>query len=171
MALTVRQTTSFTTQDPGQGGSAVTGGAATGHASTTTAQVGSGSASKTCIWTGLTAVAGTITAITLKVDWIQNGSLSDGGASTSNQFTIDYSLNGGSSWSSLRNATQITASTSGTSSVSLLTSQDLTQVRVRDALIATAVIGESASVTATVSGIRAEVVTADSSGRAVVAVM
>ena len=172
MALTVRQTTSNTTPDPAQGGNAVTGATNTGHASTTTTQGGVGTASKTCLWTGFAAApSGTITSVTLKVDWIQNGSLSDGGVSTSNRLVIGYSINGGGAWTSLRDDTQVETSLSGTSSVALSTSQNLTTVQVRDLLVAGGVPGESASVTATVSGIRIEVVTVDASGRAVVAVM
>jgi len=172
MSLTVRQTTSNTTPDPAQGGNAVTGATNTGHASTTTTQGGVGTASKTCLWTGFAAApSGTITSVTLKVDWIQNGSLSDGGVSTSNRLVIGYSINGGGAWLTLRDVTQIESSSSGTSSVALSTSQNLTQVRVRDSLEASSGVGESATITVTISGIRIEVVTVDASGRAVVAVM
>lgn len=160
MALTTVQPSSNTTPDPGQGGGAVTGATNTGHASTTTTQVGSGTASKTCLWTGFSAApSGTITSVTLKVDWQQNGSLSDGGVATSNRLAIGYSINGGGAWSTLRDVTQIQSSTSGTSSVSLSTSQDLTAVRVRDSLEAASDVGESASITVTISGIQIEVVT------------
>jgi hypothetical protein len=159
MGTVTKQPTSNTTPDAGQGGAAVTGNTNTGHASTTTTQVDMGTTSKTCLWTGFLPATGTITSVTLKVDWAQDGTLSDGGAGTSNQFTIDYSTNSGGAWSSLRNATQIQASSSGTSQVSLSTTQDLTTVRVRDALIAAANAGETATMTATISNIRIEVVT------------
>lgn len=162
MATTTKNPTSSTTPDPGQGGNAVTGAANTGHAATTTTQNGSGTASKTCLWTGFDAApSGTITSITLFVGWTQDGTLSDGGAATSNRFTIGYSTNGGGAWSSLRDVTQIQASSSGVSSVSLSTSQDLTTVQVRDSLEAAASVGEIATVTVTISDIRIEVVTTD----------
>ncbi len=172
MALTVRQTTSNTTPDAAQGGVAVTGATNTGHASTIAAVVGAGSQTKSCIWTGFAAApGGTITSVTLKVDFTRTGALSDGGAGTSNQFRLQYSTNSGGAWTSLRDDTQVETSLSGTSSVALSTSQNLTTVQVRDLLVAGGVPGEIASVTATVSGIRIEVVTVDALGRAVVAVM
>jgi hypothetical protein len=163
MATVNTNPTTATTADPGQGGVAVTGAVNTGHASTQSLKSGAGATTKTCMWNGFSSVAGTITSVILKVDWIQNGSASDGFVGTANQFTIDYSINGGGAWLSLRNVSQIGALTSGTSTVTLLTSQNLTQVRVRDALIATGVLGETAEVTATISNIRIEVVTTDPS--------
>lgn len=162
MALITVQPTSNTTPDPAQGGNAVTGATNTGHASTLTSQVGNGITSKTCLWTGFAAApAGTITSVTLFVGWTQNGTLSDGGAATANRFQIDYSINGGGAWLSLRDVTQIQALSSSTSQVSLSTSQDLTTVQVRNTLEAASGVGESASVTVTISDIRIEVVTTD----------
>lgn len=164
MALVVTQTTANENPDSGQAGAvAVSSASNTGHGSTTASAAGANEQTKACRWSGFATVAGTITSVTLKADWIQNGSLSDGGVSTSNQFDIEYSLNGGSTWNTLKTASQIQASSSGTSSQSLLTSQDLTQVQARDTLFAAGVIGENASVTATVSNIRIEVTTTDTS--------
>jgi hypothetical protein len=160
--LVTRNTTARTTPDPGQGGAAVTGDTNTGHASTTALQNGAGTTTKTCMWQGFAAApGGQKSAIVLKVDWEQNGNLSDGGVSTVNQFTIDYSLNGGGSWNSLRNVSQVQSSSSGTSQVSLGLGQDLTQVRVRDALIASGVLGEQAGITVTISNIRIEITTVE----------
>lgn len=162
MPLTTRNPTSNTTPDPTLGGGAVTGNINTGHASTVTAKVGAGSSNKSCLWQGFAAApGGTIVSVTIKVDWIQDGILSDGGVATSNQFTIEYSLNGGGSWNTLRDVSDIQSSSSGTSQAGLSVSQDLTQVRVRDNMIASASPGESSSVTTTVSNIRIEVVTID----------
>ncbi len=163
MALRTVNTTTPTSADPAQGGAAVTGAAAAGHASTLTAQAGTGTTLKTCHWTGFPAVDGPRLSTVLKVDFSQDGALSDGGALTSNQFTIEYSTNGGGSWNSLRNATQIQALTTGTDQVSLAVAQDPTQVQVRDAMTASAVIGESASVTTEVSNIRLEITLQDGS--------
>lgn len=162
MPTVTRTPTSNTTPDPGQGGNAVTGNSNNGHAATTSQASGAASQSKTCLWQGFAAApGGQKSSITLKVDWSQNGSLSDGGVSTVNQFTIDYSLNGGGAWSSLKNTSQIQAPSSGQSTVSLSTSQDLTQVRVRDNGSATGVLGETAILNFTISAIVIEVVTVE----------
>jgi len=163
MPIITLNPTSNTTPDPGQVGSlAVTGNTNTGHASTTALKNGAGEQTKSCLWTGFPAAPpGQILGATLKVDWQQNGSLTDGGTSTSNLFEIDYSINGGSTFPLLRQDTLIQSLSSGTSSVSLSLTQDLTQVRVRDTLDAIGVAGESASVTVTISNIRIEVQIAD----------
>lgn len=154
---------------PDQGGtSAVTGASNTGHAATTSSASGANTQSKSCKWTGFPAGSGTITAVVLKVGWAQDGTLSDGGVSTASDFIIEYSLNGGSSWNSLHGASQITASTSGTDTANLSTGQNLTQVQVRDILTATSIVGESASVTGTVSAIRIEVTTSEGGQRLIV---
>lgn len=161
MALTTINTTTPTSPDPAQGGAAVTVAAASGHASTLTAQVGTGSTSKTCHWSGFVNLAGQKLSVVLKADFSQDGSLSDGGAATSNQFKIEYSLNAGGAWNTLRNATQIQALSTGTDQQSLSVSQDLTQVQVRTAQIASASAGESASLIVTISNIRLEITTQD----------
>lgn len=161
MALVTLNPAANTTPDVAQGGVAVTGNTNTGHASTVASAVGAGSQTKSCIWTGFPAApGGTITAVTLKVGFTRTGLLSDGGAGTSNRFRLQYSTNSGGAWTSLRDDTLIETPVSGTDSVSLSTSQNLTTVQVRVLLVASGVPGESASVTATVSDIRIEVVTA-----------
>lgn len=153
-----RQPTSNVTPDPGQGGNAVTGNTNTGHGSTNVARNGVGSESATCKWTTFLSVPGLITAITIKVDWSQDGSLS--GVSPDNRFRIQYSVNGGGAWTSLRNVTSITSPSSGTSSASLTLPQDISQIQVRDLLEASgADPGDIASITASVSNIRLEVTT------------
>lgn len=154
------QPTSNTSPDPGQGGDAVTDPTNTGHGSTTALAVGADTDTKTCLWTTFQSIGGQILSLTLKVDFEEDGVLSDGGADTSNDFFIEYSLNGGSSWSALRASSQIQAPNSGTAQVALSTSQDLTQVRVRDSLHANSIGGESATVTATTSSVRIEALTA-----------
>lgn len=167
MALVTKNPSANENPDSGQAGAvAVTTPSNTGHSATTASASGATEQTKACRWSGFSSAAGTISSVTLKVGWQQNGNLSDGGVSTSNQFTIEYSLNNGSSWNTLRDSTQIQAITSGTAQVSLLTNQDLTQVQVRDTLFAAGVIGESASVTATVSAIRIEVEVDDAAAQA-----
>jgi hypothetical protein len=116
------------------------------------------------LWTSFSpspAFNGIIISIVLKVDYTQDGFLTDGGVFTSNQFTIDYSLNGGASYSSLRLAGQIQSLSSGTDQVTLSSTQDITQIRVRDDLLASGAVGETASVTTSISNIRVELLVQD----------
>ena len=165
MALVIRPTTSRTTPDPGQGGLAVTGPANTGHASTTSSAAGDGigvSEEKSCIWSGIAAApSGTKVSVTLKITHTSNGTISGGTAT--NQFQLEYSLNGGGAWSSAVSRINMTTSAGPTVfSVALPLGQDLTQVRVRDFIQATALtIGHSATAIATISDIQVEVVTAE----------
>jgi len=161
MALFTYNPTSNVSPDPGQGGLAVVGNINTGHGSTTSSVSGLGTQDRTCKWTAIPAgPGGLITSITLKADWTQNGSL--GGISPANLFQIQYSLNGGSSWNTLKSALNITSSSSGTSTQSLSITQSLAQVQVRDLLEAVGNdAGDTAAVTASVSNIRVEVVTVD----------
>ncbi len=161
MGFTPVQATVNTTPDATIGGLAVTTPSNTGHASSTAVAVGATTQTKSCNWSSFPAAPSGAVTVTLKVGFTRTGSLSDGGVATSNQFLVEYSTNGGGAWTTLRNDTQVTSSSSGTDSATLSTSQDLTQVQVRDKLFAGSVGGESASLTATVSGIQIEVVTQD----------
>lgn len=165
MATTIVNPTSNTTPDPDLGGLAVTTPANTGHASSVSAAAGSGSnpvtRTKSCLWTAFPAALGTPSSVTLKVGISRTGSTSDAFVGTSNRFLVEYSLNGGSSWTALRDNNNFTDSVSTTDTAALLTSQDLEQVLVRDLISATKSGTESASATATVSDIRIEVVTPD----------
>lgn len=156
--------TSNTTPDAGQGGNAVTGNVNTGHGSTVTAQTALGTATKSCIWTTFPAAGGQIASITLKFDWTENGTVIVGTGSASNEFRVQYSVNGGGAWTTVFTHTDVTSSTSSSSSVALSVSQDITQVQVRDRMQASATndASDSASITTTISNIRLEVVTADS---------
>lgn len=159
MALYTYNPTTATTPDPDLAGTlAVTGATATGHAATTcTASGGTDQQQKSCRWSGFPASAGQIKSATLKVGFSRNGSLSDGGLETFNQFQIQYSLNNGSSWTTLRDDQFVTSSSSGTDSVALAVTQDLTQVLVRDFMDAEKVGSTSASITGSISDIRIEV--------------
>jgi len=97
--------------------------------------------------------------VTLKADWTNNGSIT---GVADNQLLIEYSLNGGGAWNTLLLHLNVTSLANGTASQALSNSQDLTTVRVRDSLLAeTGGAGDSASITATVSNIKIEVVTVD----------
>lgn len=160
MPLVTRNPTSNTTPDPGQGGNAVTGASNTGHGSTTASQVGAGFEAKSCIWSGFGAgPGGAIISATLKLNWSEDGSITNNG---DNGFRVQYSLNGGSSWLNVFDHAGITSPTTSSSAVTLSNTQDLTQVQVRDRLLGIGGdVGDSGSVTASVSDIRIEIRTQD----------
>lgn len=162
MALITVNPTSNTTPDPGQGGSAVSSATNTGHAATTSTGLNGTGQTKTCIWQSFPASAGQIQSINLKLDWTEDGSFS--GADALNQFRIQYSTNGGGAWTNIIDHNQITAPVGPTTAtVALNVTQDLTQVRVRDLVLANTLgPGNSASVTGTVANIKIEVLAVDS---------
>jgi len=151
----------YQTPDPGQGGSAVSGPANTGHGNTSVNVAGSTSSDlRTCEWHAFPNVNGTITSITLKFDWITAGDAyvrtyqpEDSGEAYA-QFNVEYSLNGGSSWTNAvggladayasgeggydsRNFASPGWTTSTTPfSVSIPPSTPISQIRVRDRLFA-----------------------------------
>jgi hypothetical protein len=155
-----RNPTANETPDSGQGGLAVTGNINTGHGSTTASRVGAGNQSKTCRWSGFAAgPGGNIVSVLLKFDWSENGSVANGG---SNQFRVQYSTNGGGAWTNVFDHLNVTSSTTSSSQVTLSNTQNLTQVQVRDILAASGGdVGDSGSVTASVSNIRIEITTSD----------
>jgi hypothetical protein len=162
--LVIKPTTSNTSPDPGQGGVAVTGPTNTGHASTTSSAAGDGigdDETKTCIWSGIANVFGPKSAVNLKITHTSDGTRS--GATGANQFTLEYSLNGGGAWNVAVSRTNMTSAQGPTVfSVGLSVSQDLTQVRVRDFIQASAfTVGHSATAIATISDIQVEVITLD----------
>lgn len=161
MATFTKNPTANQTPDSGQGGAAVTGASNTGHSSTTSSGLNGSGETKTCRWSAFTAPGGQITSLTLKFTHTSSGSLSNAGT---NQFLVQYTLNGGGAWNTSVNRINFTSSQGPTVvSVSLSTTQDLTQVQVRDLIDAATVdIGDAASATATVSDIQIEIVTTDS---------
>lgn len=162
--LFIKPTTANTTPDPDLLGDAVTTPTNTGHAATTSSANGDGIGDeevKSCNWSGVANVFGPKSAVTLKITHTSNGTRS--GASAANQFTLEYSLNGGGSWNTAVSRSNMTSSQGPTVfSVGLSTSQDLTQVKVRDFIQASAfTVGHSATATATISDIQVEVTTLD----------
>lgn len=95
MPLTTRQPTSNESPDSTQGGGAiaVSTPSNTGHASTTVAV---GTPIATCRWFAFQSVSGIKSSVRLKANWTRDGSVPGG---TSNSFTLEYSLDGGSGWS------------------------------------------------------------------------
>src|SRR6266540_2668249 len=129
-------------------------------------------------WSAFQSVSGVIISVRLKFNWSVSGSASagaadDGGsASSSCDFNIDYSLDGGSSWinrvSRSRSAVGNDAQSlddSGSEDILLSVGQNITQVQVRDSMLtyADASGGESlrsnsgADITTSISLIRVEV--------------
>lgn len=163
MSIIIRQPTSNETPDSGQGGQAVTSPSNTGHASTGADAIGDEfgfPVTKTCRWSSFQAFSGTIPSLKLKITHSSSGSLI--GPSASNQFTLAYSLNGGSNWTTAVSRTNFTASQNNTFSVDLPPGQDISQIQVRDLIQAQAFnIGDFASASAIISDIKLEIITPD----------
>lgn len=161
MSITTKTPTSNTTPDPAQGGLAVTTPSNTGHASSSVSASGDdvgAQEKKTCIWSGFAQVSGgTRTLVQLKVTHTSNGSRV--GVTGTNQFNLEYSLNGGGAWNTIVSRNNMTSSQGPTvATVTLPTSQDLSQVQVRDLIQADALsVGHSATASATISDIKIEV--------------
>jgi len=163
MASVTLNPTANQTPDAGQAGVAVTGAINTGHGSTVTASSGATDSDfKTCRWfTFQTLGAGlTVASLSLKASWtVTSGILNGDGAG--NFFGMDYTLNGGSVWNVFDNISN-TTSASGTPSINLAQSQNISQVQVRCIWqTGTTDIGELASITGSVSNIRIEAVLSD----------
>jgi len=139
------------TPDPGQGGLAVNGNINTGHGSTIAGASNGRVQSKSCKWTGFQSVSGQITAITLKFEWSADVDIFS-------FFRTEYSIDGGSNWVTVFQL-QGTGASSGSESVMLSPSQNISLVQVRDKLTAAAPVGEAAGVAASISNIRIEVET------------
>ena len=155
MSLTTRQPTANESPDTTQGGGAVAVNSPsnTGHGSTTVAV---GTPIATCRWSGFAAVAGSKTSVRLKANWTRNGTVPGG---TSNAFTFEYSLNGGSSWATAFQFLNVSGPASGSLDIALTpTPQDITQIQVRDNLTE---IGITANLTGSISDITLEVTTQD----------
>src|SRR5262245_44053367 len=126
--------TSNTTPDPGQATPpddtddiAVSSPTNTGHGSTVASSDSDGNGEKaTCIWSGFAAAGVTPSEVRLKADWTAEGIINISPPAI-NEFKIEYSLNGGSSWSTLHSASDVTTPVSGSSEVTLSNGQDLTQ--------------------------------------------
>lgn len=151
LKLATLNPTGFTTPDSGQGGTAVTGASNTGHASTAAdAAAGGGTQEKTCIWTAFQSAPGVVSKLTLKVNWTESGQV-DGGT---NMFRLQYSLNGGSGWTTAFQHIDVVADDSSEFSVALSAAQTISQVQVRDRLFAQT---GDAVVVGSISNIRLEV--------------
>lgn len=162
MALFVLQPNSNQSPDATLGGLAVTTPTNTGHASTTASCSGAGGVqTKSCRWFSLSNIYGQRVSVTLKITHTTDGALTGVGAF--NAFQMDYSVNGGTNWTSAVTREGYTGAQGPTTfSVALGLSQDVSQVQVRDQLtVTTESGGESASATATVSNIQVEVVMID----------
>jgi len=169
------------TPDAGLGGEAVSSQSNTGHGSTKSSanrvlRNGAASQTKTCLWHSFSAVPGTKTRVTLKFDWTLNASATvsvegpgSGGTALYN-FRIEYSLDNGSNWTVGRGVNgSVFIDTSGSESIDLPNpgAIDITQIRVRDRIFASATVTglghaeASSSATASVSNISLEVEAVD----------
>jgi hypothetical protein len=190
MATITSNPTSNTTPDQG-GTLAVSGITNTGHSSTVAAASASApggfgsdsdSQSKSARWSAFQSVSGLIREIRLKLEWSASGDVStnDGGggglASGNCSFSIEYSLNGGSSWiliisdnAAASGGNLDSFSNNNSANILLSPNQDISQIRVRDFMdtFAAASGGEfiganaDADVTVAISSIRLEVITQD----------
>ncbi len=179
------------TPDSGQGGTlAVTGISNTGHGSTTTSTSvnpppnsnQSDSQARSARWSSFQS-GGPFASLTLKFDWTANGNVQAdtvfaSSASAGITFVIQFSINGGSSWTTKvaksrsafvwsNGSGSDSINESGSEEVVLSPSQDISQVQVRDRMDANASAqttnnietqaSASASITTTISNIRLEV--------------
>jgi hypothetical protein len=169
------------TPDPGLGGAAVSSQSNLGHGSTQSSanrvlRNGTASQTKTCLWHSFSAVPGFKTRVTLKFDWTLNASTTvsiegpGSGGTALYIFRIEYSLDNGSNWTvgtGVNGAVSI--DTSGSESIDLPNpgAIDITQIRVRDRIFASATVSglghaeASSDATASVSNISLEVEAVD----------
>lgn len=179
-----------TQTNPNLGGSsAVTGMAATGHGSTTTSASAADSAgigdseslTKSARWSNFEAIPdGTVNSLSLQLSWDVAGdvtsSIPDVGAlaGASSSWTLEYTVNGGSNWTtiatdsaSVTNTDTDSFTNTDSADISLNVSQDVSQVQVRvrydTSANATGVDSQEATadanVVATISDIQIEAVT------------
>jgi hypothetical protein len=150
--------TSVQSPDATQGGGAVTSPIVTGHSGTNCSASNGTSQIKSARWFDF-PFSGTIIQITLQANWSHNASRS---GSASNNWTIQYSLNAGSSWLTADSRTNVSGASSGSVSIPLSITQDITQVQVRDSIFVDAPgVGDSASMTFIISSIRLALTTQD----------
>lgn len=185
MSLVVRQPTATQTPDATLAGLAVTGITNTGHGSTVTSSSANNGATdldeKSARWFGLQNVSGQRSGVRLKLSWTASGTAgaTDDGVGGAGQgaaaFIIEYSLNGGSSWTTVVTEDALADSPgSGSDSftnnnsadIALPNNQDISLVEVRADYNTSAFssgLGNtgSGSVTVTVSGIQVEVTVVD----------
>lgn len=161
MANYVLNTQTATTPGSG-GGLAVTGATGSGHASTVASASSPSIQIKSCDWSNCPAgPGGEIASKTLSFEHTSSGTKVGAGT---NDFTVDYSVDNGSNWTNAVSRTDFTTSQGPTTfSAALPANQDLTQVKVRDKLTASAIDGGSASVTATIDNIRIQASTIEGS--------
>src|SRR5262245_24926565 len=156
MPLTTRQPTSNTTPAPGVGGDFVAGPTNTGHGTTS----GSGNYSASWVCSGFANVSGQKTSVRLKANHSSNGFVS---GAAFNSYIIEYSLNGGSSWTTAFTRAFFNTLLNSSFDIALPNNQDLTQVQVRDRGLTSITDPEleNAAIDFSVSSIRIEVTTVD----------
>jgi hypothetical protein len=150
---------------PNAGGTlAVSSPSTTGHGSTNVEACGEGfSQAATCRWhTFQTPPSGQVVSITLKLNWSADGT---SGVFSSNGFFLEYTINGGASWSDIFSQLFVTSPIGASPSISIPANTPISQIQVRDSLSALGGTFEGfpdcADLQASVSDIRLEVETID----------
>lgn len=178
--MAIQTVTPLVNTTPDQGGSSpVSGISNTGHTTTATGasavDFGPGSGqnnttTKTAKWSSFGSFpAGTINSLHLKLNWdivgdvaVETGVDAPSSGEAHITFTIEYSLDGGSSWlpgiSRTRSALASDGGSdsdsiddSGAIDVTLLTSQNIALVQVRDSMVSNAIANATSPATATAS--------------------
>lgn len=157
MSLIILQPTVNQTPDAGQGGTAVTSPSNTGHGSTNVTGVSGGSQTKTCRWFNFQSTAGLVLDIKLKLSWAESGSVIP---ISLNSFSIEYSLNNGSSWNTVISHAGVVNPDSGNETINI-PPQDISIIQVRDTISASDINGGQADLSASVSDIKLEVTVDD----------
>lgn len=165
MGVASHRSNAQATPAPGVFGSGtVTNLTAVGHdASAIQTGVGTEDVGMSAQWSFPVFPAGA-SAVTLKASWSITGTLSGAGATS--QFEINHSTNGGSSWAATVVRSNVNAADSGTISVTLSASQDISQVKVRDLFLCSVLDAgsESAEGTMTFSVLQVEILYPDGGG-------
>ena len=152
------QATRNTTPNPDTGGNAVTGSANTGHAATTCSITGVGLDNKTDKWDLYPNINGVISAINVKFDWVRNGAL---GAGTSNGWSVIAGTLGDTE--TAISESNVTGASSGSVNFALSGSRikNPAALFVADSIAATGALGQTATLTITISNLALQVTYSD----------
>jgi hypothetical protein len=153
-----KQAANFVTPNPDAGGNPVTGASVDGHAATTVSTSGIGLDNKTCKWdTFIAGFGALVTGVRVRFDWSRNGSIV-GGIGNSWAVVAGFGVGAGES-ETVISESNVLGSASGSVNHSLSPSLVRFPARlfVADSLACSSGIGQSASLTLTISNLRLEV--------------
>lgn len=142
--------TAVESPDSTQGGLTVTNPTVTGHDPTTSSASGNQTTNRTCRWHTFQLPFGPVLSLSLKFDWSLSGNTGNG----LKELEINYTINGGSNW--VIQVQRPGTIGSGSESIPLSASQNISLVQVRDQVIIITIGAESGSITASISNIRLE---------------